>query len=110
MWNHIKGAQLAGLKFSRQMPIAGFISDFVCRSRKLVVELDGSQHVDAADYDAVRTRKIEAQGYRLIRFWNNDLTDNLEGVLETIVRAALGGPVQPTPLPLSRTREGEERS
>ncbi|MBR7513809.1 endonuclease domain-containing protein, partial [Mycobacterium tuberculosis] len=80
-------------------PIAGFICDFVCRSRKLVVELDGSQHADAADYDAMRTRKIEAQGYRLIRFWNNDLIENLEAVLETIVRAALGGPVEPAPLP-----------
>ncbi|BBC99316.1 MULTISPECIES: endonuclease domain-containing protein [Sphingobium] len=108
LWSRLKGAQLEGLKFSRQMPIAGFICDFVCRSRKLVVELDGSQHADAADYDAMRTRKIEAQGYRLIRFWNNDLIENLEAVLETIVRAALGGPVEPTPLPPSRTREGEE--
>ncbi len=108
LWRHLKGAQLAGLKFSRQMPIAGFICDFVCRSHKLVIELDGSQHVDAAHYDAMRTKKIEAQGYRLIRFWNNDLTENLEGVLETIVRAALGGPVEPTPLPPSRKREGEE--
>lgn len=109
LWSHLKGSQLAGLKFSRQMPIAGFICDFVCRAHKLVIELDGSQHVDAAVYDSLRTGKIEAQGYRLVRFWNNDLTDNIEGVLETIVRAALGGPVRPTPLPPSRTREGEER-
>ena len=108
LWRHLKGSSLGGLKFSRQMPIAGFICDFVCRSKKLVIELDGSQHVNAAAYDAERSLKIEAQGYRVIRFWNNDLTENLEGVLETIVRAALGGPVEPTPLPPSRKREGEE--
>lgn len=109
LWSRLKGAQLAGLKFSRQMPIAGFICDFVCRSRKLVIEVDGSQHVDAAGYDALRTEKIEAQGYRVIRFWNNDLTGNLEGVLQMIANAAFGDEVEPTPLPPSRKREGEQR-
>ena len=107
LWKYLKGSQLAGPKFSRQMPIAGYICDFVCRSQRLVVELDGSQHVDAADYDAVRTARIVEQGYRVIRFWNNDLYANLEGVLTTMVGAALDGSIEPTPLPPSRTREGE---
>lgn len=100
LWRHLKGKRLAGLKFSRQMPIAGYRVDFVCRSHKLVVELDGNQHADAAGYDDARTRALEKAGYRVIRFWNNDLTSNMDGVLETIAAAALGGERAPTPYPL----------
>ncbi len=100
LWRQLKGKRVAGLKFSRQMPIAGYRVDFVCRAEKLVVELDGSQHGEAAGYDEVRTRALERAGYRVIRFWNNDLTSNMTGVLETIATAALGGERAPTPCPL----------
>lgn len=99
LWLQFKGARLGGMKFSRQMPIAGYFGDFVCRSARLVVELDGSQHVEAADYDTARTRAIEAAGYRVLRFWNNDLTTNMTGVLETILSAAGDAGRAPTPQP-----------
>jgi len=108
LWRQLKGTRLHGLKFSRQMPIAGYFCDFVCRSAKLVIELDGSQHVDAADYDRRRTLEIEAAGYRVIRFWNNDLTGNMAGVLEAIVGAAGLAGRAPTPCPLPQAGGGKE--
>ncbi|MEG3150515.1 DUF559 domain-containing protein [Sphingomonas sp. ZT3P38] len=105
LWQHLKGSRLQGLKFSRQMPVAGFFPDFVCRSHRLAVELDGHQHGENEQYDEERTRLIEAAGYRVIRFWNNDLTSNMDGVLETIANAAGVAGREPTPNP-SRKREG----
>nr|WP_277923348.1 endonuclease domain-containing protein [Sphingomonas sp. CARO-RG-8B-R24-01] len=102
LWRQLKGRRLFGLKFTRQMPIAGYIVDFACREHILAVELDGSQHGDAVAYDAARTSAIERAGYRVLRFWNNDLTSNMTGVLETIADAALGGERVPTPYPLPR--------
>jgi hypothetical protein len=66
------------------MPVGPYVPDIACFASRLVVELDGGQHAEAADYEAARTRFIEAQGYRVIRFWNNDVMQNLDGVLETI--------------------------
>jgi len=109
LWLRLKGGRLNGLKFSRQLPIAGYFGDFVCRSAKLVVELDGSQHVEAMDKDARRTLALEAAGYRVIRFWNNDLTSNMDGVLEAILDAADVAGRAPTPGP-SRKREGRRSS
>jgi crossover junction endodeoxyribonuclease RuvC len=109
LWQHLKGSRLQGLKFSRQMPVAGFFPDFVCRSHKLVVELDGHQHGENVEYDGNRTRLIEAAGYRVVRFWNNDLTSNMDGVLETIANAAGLAGREPTPDP-SRKREGSRRA
>jgi very-short-patch-repair endonuclease len=99
LWRQLKGSRLQDLKFSRQMPIAGYFADFVCRSHKLIVELDGSQHIEAATYDVTRTQALEAAGYRVVRFWNNDLTSNMPGVLETIQPAAIGTERAPTPQP-----------
>ena len=97
LWSKLRRSQLGGLKFSRQMPVAGYVPDFLCRSHKLIVELDGSQHADATDYDAARTVKLEALGYRVLRFWNSDLTGNMEGVLEAILAAARDCERAPTP-------------
>ena len=99
LWRRLKASQLEGLKFTRQLPIAGYKADFACRSHRLVVELDGSQHADAVEYDAARSRAIERAGYRVIRFWNNDLTSNMDGVLETILTAARDLEREPTPQP-----------
>ena len=109
LWQRLKSAQLAGLKFSRQIPIAGYIGDFVCRSHKLVVELDGSQHQDQVTYDTKRTAALDALGYRVIRFWNGDVFDNIAGVLEAILEAADNRERMPTPLTPSRMREGESQ-
>ena len=107
LWQHLKGSQLGNLKFSRQIPLGPYICDFACRSHKLVIELDGGQHQDQVDYDNVRTAKLEALGYRLIRFWNGDVFGNIDGVLEVILEAAYNRERVPTPLTPSRTREGE---
>jgi very-short-patch-repair endonuclease len=82
-------------KFTRQVVIGPYIADFACRSRKL--KLDGATHTDASR-DANRTVHLERHGYRVIRFWNNDVMTNLEGVL-SVISAALASPPLPNPLP-----------
>jgi len=106
LWSRLRRSQLGGLKFSRQIPIAGFVADFVCRSACLVIELDGSQHAEAITYDARRTQAIEAEGYRVIRFWNSDVLTNMDGVLEIILNAASGGERAPTPQPPPASERG----
>ncbi|MCZ4343229.1 endonuclease domain-containing protein [Sphingomonadaceae bacterium G21617-S1] len=96
LWQHLRNSQLKGFKFSRQMPVAGFVCDFLCRSARLVIELDGGQHDSQTDEDETRTRRIEAEGYRVIRFWNNDVNDGIEGVLLRISEAL---EAHPQPLP-----------
>ena len=83
LWARLKAGQL-GSGFRRQFPIAGYVADFACRSAKLVVEVDGGQHAESAA-DAARTRMIEAHGYRVIRFWNNDVLANTDGVVQVII-------------------------
>ena len=100
LWQHLRGSQLNGLKFSRQMPIAGYVCDFLCRSARLVIELDGGQHGLQVEKDEARTRRIEAEGYRVIRFWNNDVNDALDGVLIQIAEAlAESAEAHPQPHP-----------
>ena len=86
LWRHLSGRQLAGFKFSRQMPVAGYVADFMCREARLIVELDGGQHAWQSDRDEGRTKAIEAEGFRVIRFWNNDVLARTEGVLLEIER------------------------
>lgn len=99
LWLELRQRRLAGHKFSRQIPLGPFICDFVCRRAMLVIELDGGQHSANADEDAQRTRFIERAGYRLVRFWNNEVMENMEGVLRTILRALDACP-PPGPLPV----------
>ena len=80
LWSHLRASQLGGTKFTRQFPIGSHVVDFACRSLRLAIELDGGQHADSP-IDEARTRAIEAHGYRLIRFWNNDVLANTDGVL-----------------------------
>jgi very-short-patch-repair endonuclease len=95
-WRHLSRRQLRGYKFSRQMPIGPFVCDFLCRDAQLVVEIDGGQHDRNADRDASHTHYLEAEGFRVIRFWNNDVLENVEGVLTSILGALQAGP-PPTP-------------
>ncbi len=84
LWAGLRDRQLCGAKFRRQHPIGPFITDFCCVERGLVVELDGGQHAEQGAADQRRTGAIETQGYRVVRFWNNDVLTNLTGVLERI--------------------------
>ena len=83
LWNRIRNRQIDGHKFTRQVPILGYICDFVCREKCLVLEVDGGQHSESAA-DAIRDRRLSEEGYRVLRFWNNDVLGNIEGVLTTI--------------------------
>jgi very-short-patch-repair endonuclease len=85
LWQELRGRRLCGAKFVRQQQIGNFNADFAARSLKLAIELDGGQHSDS-DHDAARTHVIELHGYRVIRFWNHEVTENLDGVLQIIVR------------------------
>ena len=86
LWHRLRNRQLAGHKFVRQQPIGRYIGDFVCRERQLILELDGSQHADS-ESDVERDRWLSGQGYRVLRFWNNDVLTNTDGVLTAIAAA-----------------------
>lgn len=86
LWLRLKGRQLEGCKFRRQHPFGDFIVDFVCLERAVAVELDGSQHFDSAVNDAKRTRFLEMSGFVVLRFWNSDVLENMEGVAEVVCR------------------------
>ena len=104
LWAILRNRKLAGVRFNRQVAIGPYICDFAARTAKLVIELDGGQHGSQADYDSARTAFLNAKGYRVIRFWNNDVLANLEGVA-TFISSALGDRPSPDP---SRDAGGEE--
>jgi len=85
LWQHLRLKQLAGFKFRRQMPIAGYIADFMCCEAMLIVELDGGQHLECGDYDRRRTLALQAVGYRVVRYWNDDVLLRTSLVLEDIL-------------------------
>ena len=85
LWFRLRDRRLCGWKFRRQFPIDRFIVDFCCADARLIVELDGGQHAVQAEADAQRTRILEAMGYLVLRYWNNDVMGNIEGVLADIV-------------------------
>ena len=87
LWRKLKRRQIATLKFRRQQPIGAFIVDFVCFERRVIVEVDGGQHAEQVPYDEQRTRWLEAQGYLVLRFWNNDVLANTEAVAQAILDA-----------------------
>jgi very-short-patch-repair endonuclease len=87
LWNRIRNRRIDGHKFVRQEPIAGYICDFVCREKRLIIEVDGGQHNESAA-DAVRDERLVEKGYKVLRFWNNDVLGNIDGVL-TIIQTEL---------------------
>jgi very-short-patch-repair endonuclease len=86
LWLSLRDRRLAGFKFVRQEAIDSFVVDFACRDRRLIVEVDGGQHADNPK-DVLRDRRLAEAGYRILRFWNNDVLANKNGVLETILDA-----------------------
>ena len=85
-WVHVRNRQVSSAKFRRQWPIGDFIVDFCCPERRLVVEIDGGQHAENK-CDVERAKKLEVLGYRVIRFWNNDVLENIEGVIDRLTKA-----------------------
>jgi very-short-patch-repair endonuclease len=98
LWQRLGGRQLEGCKFRRQHPYFDFILDFVCLERRLVVEVDGGQHADSPT-DASRDAFLQRSGFRLLRFWNNEVMENTDEVVEVIWRnlMALSTPSPPYP-------------
>jgi very-short-patch-repair endonuclease len=108
LWAHLSARKVAGTRFNTQFPIGLFICDFVSRGAKLVIEVDGATHGESERADAARTRFIERRGYRVIRFWNNEVMGNVEGVvaeIERVLREMAAIRNRPSPSP-SRKREG----
>ena len=88
LWRRLRDRQLCGHKFRRQHPLGPYVLDFFCEAAKLAVELDGGQHAITEAKDAIRTQWLEAHGCRVLRFWNNEVLTNMDGVLKTILEAA----------------------
>ncbi len=105
LWYRLRSRSLYGMKFVRQESIGPYIVDFVCRERRLIIEVDGGQYAES-EHGLVRDQWSRDHNYRILRFWNNDVIQNAEGVLETITSALQpGGLPSPSPrLPLGRLR------
>jgi very-short-patch-repair endonuclease len=99
LWRNLRNRHLMGSKFRRQHEVDRYIVDFVCPEANLIVELDGGQHAEMMAMDANRTRRLEAMGYRVLRFWNNEVLTNTEAVREVILEAVASVAPHPSPLP-----------
>ena len=100
LWRYLKNRQVVGVKFRRQQPIEAYIVDFVSFDKRIVIELDGGQHAENEEYDGQRDACLYANGFVVLRFWNNEIIENIEGVLEVIRDQCLRvAPPPPTPLP-----------
>lgn len=110
LWRHLRDRQLGGHRFRRQVPIGSYIADFACLEAKLIIELDGGQHQEQAKYDARRDMQMEAQGFRVLRFWDNQVFRETQAVLEVILRAleerSSLHPACPLPSPPPQAGEG----
>ena len=93
LWNRIRNRQIDGHKFVRQVPIGDYICDFVCLSERVIVEVDGSQHVRAVAYDSRRDAILRSNGFRILRFWNADVMARIDTVLDTIFEALVRGDI-----------------
>ena len=95
LWAYLRGNKLDGVNFRRQHALGAYIVDFCAIKNKLIVELDGSQHLEQAEYDQERTLYLEAQGYKVIRFWNNQVMNDISGVILAIQHALEETPPRP---------------
>lgn len=89
LWNRLRLRQIAGIKFRRQQPIESYIVDFMSFEKRLIIEMDGGQHREEQKRDHERDRILKENGFRIVRFWNNEIFENLEGVLEVIRQECL---------------------
>ena len=88
LWQFLRKKSINGLKFRRQYPIGNYIVDFICNAKKLIIEIDGGQHNEDKNiiYDKERTKYLETKGYKVIRFWNHDIDNNIESVYQEILK------------------------
>ena len=109
LWRYLRGHQLGGHRFRRQVPIGNYIADFACLEAKLIIELDGGQHQEQAEYDARRDLQMEAQGFRVLRFWDNQVFQETQAVLEVILQV-LEERTSPHPSPPPRHAQRKEQT
>jgi len=100
LWSHLRARRLDGLKFRRQHPVGKYIVDFICFENKIVIEVDGGQHSWEKTSDEDRDKWLSKEGYKVLRFWNNEVLKNIDGVLEVISENCLSHP------PLSPSIDG----
>ena len=107
LWQHLRDRRFFKVKFRRQVPIQKYIADFVCFEKRIIIELDGSEHNEdnQKEYDKKRDEFFKSQGYVVLRFWNNDLSNNFEGVLSKIYNT-INTPHPPFRHPLPHRGEG----
>ena len=97
LWEYLRAKQMEGYKFRRQEPIGSYIVDFVCQEKRIMIEVDGGQHSTESEKDKGRGEWLKGQGYKVLRFWNNEVVANIEGVLE-VIRDCLNHPPLSPPL------------
>ncbi len=97
LWKHLRAKQMEGFKFRRQHPVGNYVVDFACLEKSLVIEVDGGQHADSMKDDK-RNAWLTSEGFKVLRFWNNELLTNMKGVLEVIRENILSHPPLPPPL------------
>jgi very-short-patch-repair endonuclease len=105
LWFRLRDRRLSRLKFRRQVEVDRYVVDFLCADAKLIVEIDGGQHAIATEADAERTKVLETAGYLVLRFWNHDVLQNADGVVEAILDTLTPSVPHPDPLP-----EGERET
>ena len=94
LWQELRGRRLNGIKFRRQVPVGRFVADFLCSDSMLIVEIDGSQHADSA-HDVKRTAELNGRGFRVLRFWNDDVLKDMNSVCDTIIAYVRDASLQP---------------
>jgi very-short-patch-repair endonuclease len=100
LWRHLRNRELGGWKFKRQYPVGPFIVDFVCLEKNIVVEVDGGQHAENEESDRLRSEFLNKMGYRVYRFWNNEVLQETEAVLSRIFEILSGSAkISPSPQP-----------
>ncbi|GMQ84361.1 MAG: hypothetical protein BMS9Abin06_1150 [Gammaproteobacteria bacterium] len=86
LWKHLRRRQINGYKFQRQQPLGSYIVDFACFEKRLIIEVDGGQHGEQVSYDSTRSVWLESQGFKVLRFWNNQVLNEVEAVKEVIAK------------------------
>ena len=97
LWNHLKAKQLEGFKFRRQQPIGNYIVDFISFEKLIVIEIDGGQHAIEKERDIERDEWLNKEGFRVLRFWDNEVLKNIEGVMEVIRENCMSPSPSPSP-------------
>jgi very-short-patch-repair endonuclease len=98
IWRILRASQIDGHRFRRQVPLGGYIADFVCHDARLIIEIDGGHHDRQSPDEDKRTRFLEDQGYRVLRFWNSEVLSNREGVQAIIADNLASPPPRPAPI------------